>query len=282
MKRLILLFAALVITGQAFVAKSQMAQYRVTSADEFLNALGSDRVIYLDAGYYDLTAALLERPDLFVQDEDNVAPNVHVYFTEQFDGPELHVRNVKNLRIAIGETEATSLLIDPRYAFVIMFESCSELALEGVTFGHTEAGYCDRGVLGFDDCQGVHILECDLFGCGTEGIVVSNCNGFVFENSKIRDCTYHIMHITGSTYVSFVSSQFFRNHEFEQVNITECDEVEFNNCIFANNEGPLFNVDSSVVLNNCVILHDLENLGDGTWNINCINCIIEEYFAPVG
>ena len=280
MKRLLLLLAASVLAGQAF---AQTQVIRVNTADEFLNAIGSDRDIYLDAEYYDLTAALYARPDLYVEDEDLAGPDQHVYYTNQFDGPELHVSNVHNMSIYVGEVDggASTILIDPRYSYVIMFEMCSEIILDGITFGHTEEGYCDRGVLGFGACEDVRVQNCDLFGCGTEGIVVSSCNNFLFENSKIRDCTYHTMHIIESSSVYFVNSQFFRNREFNQIVILECEDVSFYNCMIANNQGPLFYIDCPVLFNNCVFLHE-GDWGEGLENITAINCIAEEPYIAVG
>ena len=280
MKRLLLLLAALVLARQAF---AQTQVIRVNTADEFLNAIGSDRDIYLDADYYDLTAALYARPDLYVEDEDLAGPDQHVYYTNQFDGPELHVSNVHNMSIYVGEVDggASTILIDPRYSYVIMFEMCRELILSGITFGHTEEGYCDRGVLGFGGCESVKVQNCDLFGCGTEGIVVDSCTDFLFENSKIRDCTYHTMHIIESSSVYFINSQFFRNREFNQICIIESEDVYFFNCMIANNQGPLFFIDCPVTFNNCVFLHE-GDWGEGTGLITAINCIAEEPYIAVG
>ena len=280
MKRLLLLLAALVLARQAF---AQTQVIRVNTADEFLNAIGSDRDIYLDADYYDLTAALYARPDLYVEDEELAGPDQHVYYTNQFDGPELHVSNVHNMSIYVGEVDggASTILIDPRYSYVIMFEMCRELILSGITFGHTEEGYCDRGVLGFGGCESVRVQNCDLFGCGTEGIVVDSCTDFLFENSKIRDCTYHTMHIIESSSVYFINSQFFRNREFNQICIIESEDVYFFNCMIANNQGPLFFIDCPVTFNNCVFLHE-GDWGEGTGLITAINCIAEEPYIAVG
>ena len=283
MKRLFLLLVASVLAGQALFAAPESQVFRVNTADELLNAIGSDRDIYLDAEYYDLTAALQARPDLFLEDDDLAGPDKHVYYVEQFDGPELHVNNVHNLNIYVGEVEggASTVLIDPRYAFVMLFEMSKDITLSGITFGHTEEGYCDRGVLCFAACEGVRVQNCDLFGCGTEGIVVESCTDFLFENSKIRDCSYHTMHIIDSTSVYFINSQFFRNREFNQICIIDSEDVYFFNCMIANNQGPLFYVDCPVTFNNCVFLHE-GDWGEGTENITAINCIAEEPYIAVG
>ncbi|MBR6433826.1 MAG: right-handed parallel beta-helix repeat-containing protein, partial [Bacteroides sp.] len=158
--------------------------------------------------------------------------------------------------------------------------NCSGIKLEGITFGHTDEGYCDRGVLGFYNCSHCEIDRCDLFGCGTEGVCVYSCEYMTFSATKIRDCSYHIMHVSHSSHVRFEGCQFFRNREFEQVNVFSCYDVVFDNCVFANNTGMLFNLDgNTILLRDSVILHDDMFLGD-IESVEFINCINEEYFHP--
>ena len=135
-------------------------------------------------------------------------------------------------------------------------------------------------MLGFYGCTNVLVDRVDMFGCGTEGIIVTDCRDVTFKASKIRDCSYYIMHLSGCNKVTFDGCQFFRNREYEQVNVYACQDVTFNNCMFANNTGILFHVRSLIVLRDCVILHDTEQYGDATSqeNVIFVNCITEEYF----
>lgn len=89
------------------------------------------------------------------------------------------------------------------------------------------------------------------------------------------------MHILESSSVYFINSQFFRNREYNQICIIESEDVYFFNCMIANNEGPLFYIDSPVTFNNCVFLHS-GDWGEGTDNITAINCIAEEPYIAVG
>ena len=163
-------------------------------------------------------------------------------------------------------------------ALALMFaaSSCEKSDIGG-TATEKMAGQWYVLIDGVDEAgQPVADDYCDLFGCGTEGIMVSSCQGMLFKGCKIRDCSYHIMHLYGSENILFESCQFFRNREYELVNIYECQNVYFNNCMFANNTGNLFNIESPVTFRNCVILHDSMFLNFD--NIYMENCISEEFF----
>ena len=275
MKKILLLLGALVLVLGSASAKPA-ATYEVATAHEFLNALGSNRTIILTSDSYDITDALLDLPSLLLDFESAETTDRNVYCLDNYDGPELHIANISNLTI-LTEHPVVTFLAQPRYADVITFEKCSGIRIEGVTFGHTEEGYCDRGVLGFYNCSRVDLVNCDLFGCGTEGIILENCSNMTFTATKIRDCSYHIMHLYDSRNVRFESCQFFRNREFEQINIHRCENVMFDNCMIANNTGNLFNITCPVLMRNCVILHDEDFLGKVD-QIEAENCVAEEYF----
>ena len=277
MNKILFALSALVLLSGGASAKNA-PKIEVATAHEFLNALGSNRTIVLTNDYYDITEALQDFPSLHLDYESAETTDRNIYCIDNYDGPELHIANITNLSIVTSRTVVT-FVAQPRYADVITFEKCSGIKIDGITFGHTEEGYCDRGVLGFYQCTDVEISCCDLYGCGTEGIVLTDCAKMTFTASKIRDCSYHIMHLSRSRNISFESCQFFRNREFEQINIHGCENVLFDNCMIANNAGTLFDVSCPILIRNCVILHDSDFLGDVD-QIEAENCIVEEYFHP--
>ena len=272
-KSLIIALAAMVFGMASASAATANKEIKVSSGEEFIKALGNDRTIIVEAEYIDITEALGQFPELYCDDYESETRNV--FCIVETDGPEFHIKGLKNLTIKAGY-DVVTFVCQPRYANVISFTDCVDLTLDGITFGHTEEGYCSQGVLGFYHCSGVEVDYCDLFGCGTEGIMVSSCQGMLFKGTKIRDCSYYIMHLYGSENILFESCQFFRNREYELVNIGDCQNVFFNNCMFANNTGNLFNIESPVTFRNCVILHDSMFLNLD--NIYMENCITEEYF----
>ena len=258
---------------------SEPKRIEIHSTQELLNNLGSDRTLVLVEEYYNISETLLDpvNAKLAVEYTALESNKKCVFYVENFDGPELHIADFNNLTIEAG-LEVVSIVTEPRYVNVFTFENCTNVTLKGLTIGHTEEGYCDNGVLGFTRCSGFQVIDCDLYGCGTEGVMVASCSYMYFKGTKIRDCSYHIMHLLSSSNIRFDSCQFFRNREFELLNVYDCDDVLFYNCMFANNTGMLFNVCSPVTFKDCVVLHDSDFLGDSE-NVYWINSILEEYFG---
>lgn len=78
----------------------------------------------------------------------------------------------------------------PRYADVLTFENCSNIYVTHITLGHTqEPGSCMGGVLHFQNCQSVLAEDCDLYGCGTLGVIGDSCMDMQIINSLIHDCS---------------------------------------------------------------------------------------------
>jgi len=117
------------------------------------------------------------------------------FFLENvFDGEQFVISNLNNLSISGDPVNKSSIFARPRYANVITFKNCKNVKISNLTIGHTEdQGSCTGGVLAFEDCDDIYIDQCDLFGCGTEGLNILNTTQFVFKNSIIRDCTNHIL-----------------------------------------------------------------------------------------
>ena len=158
------------------------AVFDVSSVDEFLAAIGPDRVIRLADGVYNLSrAATYGQP----------VENDCWYWADGYDGFQLQLFGIRNLFLIGSGAERCSIVTEPRYANVLSFSGCENLTVAGLNIGHTiSQGYCSGGVLTFDMCRRVAVNACDLYGCGTEGITASNCSDFVASDTTIRDCTY--------------------------------------------------------------------------------------------
>jgi pectate lyase len=199
-----------------------MAQKNITvsNAKELLQAIGPQQTITLEAGDYYLKDAYEVKNDFIV-------------FTNEYDGPELVLTNISGMTL-VAEGKVT-ILAEPRYAWVINFTGCSNITLKGIVFGHTEAGYCSGGVLGFSNCKGFTISNCELYGSGTEGMAFSESSDFNISNCEIRQCTYDIMNISGSQNISFTNCTFKDTGEFDLISITSCSNIFYKKCMFSNN-----------------------------------------------
>ncbi|HET6442006.1 MAG TPA: right-handed parallel beta-helix repeat-containing protein [Phycisphaerae bacterium] len=164
-----------------------------------------------------------------------------------FDGNTLTIRNVEGLKIIGKGEQPVRLLVRPRYVFVLNFEHCKDVEMVNLVMGHApQEGYCDSGVLGVVDCERMCIRQCELFGCGTEGLRLVNVRSFSFEDSVIRDCTYGILTAKNCAELSFVRTRFTKNREFWGVSLHDTKGVVFDGCAFRENksEAPLFHVTS--------------------------------------
>jgi len=222
------------------------ATFEVSNAREFLEALGSDRIIEMDyTGNYNLSEW-----DPYLVSKSNMPKLARgVSWTEAFEGGELVLSGINNLTIRCEGAEGVKaeIVIDPRYSFVMKFENCSNIVMEGVSAGHSEGGYCEGGVFSFMDSSRITINNTRMYGCGTEGLALTNVSGMKVTDSGIYDCTYYIMTVTGGENIVFEDCMFMDNKEFTLVNVSGTGKMSFTNCYFNDNHGQMFNVEGTTI-----------------------------------
>ena len=244
--------------------------WTVNSEREFINALGSDRTIIIAKDTHLNLSRILENEKAFqgyknrrwcVMGEDWIGPDPLIISESETDGQQLALVNLQGLVIKGGGN--SSIEVDPRYAFCIKFVNCSSCEVQNITIGHTEGGYCSGGVIGAVQTSNLTVKDCDLYGCGTYGIDLTETYNFKLINSNIHDCTYGIMQLRYCTSTFFEKCDFFNNREFTLVEGWGNNGVSFKDCRFFANWGdaPLFSLDSVFSLNDCKVYHPKENLG---------------------
>ena len=187
---------------ESLVSPSEDGMYHVSTVDELLSAIGSERTIVLDAEYYDLSTA-----------SDYGSPGNEYYFwKESYDGPELVITNVHDLTIdaskADGDNTAFHHLISatPRYANVLSFQYCDNITLTNFTAGHTqEPGSCSGGVFYFQNCTGIGVVSCRMYGCGILGVETSNCANVFIIDSEIYECSQGAANMSWTDGISFIN-----------------------------------------------------------------------------
>ena len=278
----ILIVLSLQMAFPSRAESTELIRITVHNETEFLKALGSNRVITVAEGSLINLSKTLEYRDkcelVEIQDGDKPLDYTHLktqgikYAANVFDGEELNISSMNNLTI-IGEGEyRPKILVEPRYAYIFNFSNCVNVTLRHLEIGHTLQGYCMGGVLNFTCCENVKIDDCDLYGCGTEGITSFRTNNLRCARTTIRDCSYSIMTLKDSENVNFIDCIFANNKEFSLVNVNEnCINVSFSDSHFSGNQGILFALESRITMDKCVINHPKESLGN-TQLINETNC----------
>ena len=157
-------------------------EIRVSTADEFIKAIGPARTVVLDGELFDLSTAA----------NYGSKGGEFYYWKQNFDGPGLVIKDVKGLtiRAAANSPSATTVSAVPRYADVLSFVDCEDITLSGFTAGHTkEPGACSGGVLLFENCTGVLVERCRLFGCGILGLQTRGCKEMQVTGTEIYECS---------------------------------------------------------------------------------------------
>lgn len=174
---------------------------RVTDVDSLLAAIGSDRVIEIADGEYNLTMARSYGKESYSDSW---------YWEDGYDGYQLRLRGLHDLRFEGSGRELCSIVTEPRYANVMHFTDCENISIADITAGHTPGeGYCSGGVLDFADCRSIRISGCELFGCGTWGINAVNCSSLIADGCIIRNCSYGAVSASSCLDVRFQNGSIF-------------------------------------------------------------------------
>lgn len=240
-----------------------METFTVSNEREFVTALGSNRIVIIKDGTTLNLTKQLNNSDFFgyygrlwtddYYGERNGDDEL-IVSCDRFDGRQLELLNVHNLTIRGGKD--CKIVVEPRYANVLNFYRCSHITLENLTVGHTEEGYCEGGVLYFENSARILVKNCDLYGCGTYGLEAHSTLELTMDNTVIRDCSYGIMILDATHTTKFIDCDFIRCREFSLVEINaECRDTRFLRCRFAQNKGSLFNLHSNIAVESCEIHH---------------------------
>jgi hypothetical protein len=194
---------------------------QVNTMAGFFEAIGSNKHIIVKGGTYYITD-LVEK-----------LPTTYVSWHKIYDGFEPHITGVKNLTISSADT--ARFLIEPRYAWVMKFEKCSNISFSNLVFGHEIGGYCSGGCVAFDRSSDISFDSCSLYGSGTVGLDLEYVTNLTFNRSLIYECTYNLLNLTESKNLSFTQSTFRDTEGYNPVEIDACDSVAFSQCRFIDN-----------------------------------------------
>lgn len=157
-----------------------------------MNAIASNTTIILEPGTYNLTEWANEQSVYADGDGSEGYVTNYVSIYESYDGPQVKINYANNLNIySYDDWDEVQIVCEPRYAFVLEFEGCTDVGMYSMTMGHTpEQGYCSGAVIGLTSCDNMSFEMMDLYGCGTYGVEAYYCNQIYLNTCDIHDCSY--------------------------------------------------------------------------------------------
>lgn len=239
-------------------------EVKVSTPQEFIKEIGSNKKIVLSAGTYNLSK---------VEQKDSTDGTV--VWEEVQDGRELNIWNVENLTIEGSSEGKTEIIIDPRYACIAAFNNSKHISIKNVIAGHSPQEYeCDAGVLEFYNCENVNVEKSRFYGCGSVGLSVTDCADIKYTDTIIEDCSLRAIEIMGSQNIVFSGCKIVNHRAYSNiVYVWNSIGVGFESCEISNNKKFLWNFfeiygDSDVLINKCKI-HDnwLSEDEDQDWDV---------------
>jgi len=203
-------------------AQGRLEFITVRNAAEFLQAIGSNRVITLEPGVYDLS----DRSDV---------RHANLAWKDNSDGFYPVVKSVSDL--TVRSSGGARVLIAPAYGWVMEFQTSRNVRFHGVEFAHRKPGYCLGGVLRFELCEGIEIFDCSLDGSGTYGLELTGSRNLSMDRSRVRNCTYGILQLFDSQDAIFKDCEFSSNGEFDLIELVNASNVDFLGCAIIDNNG---------------------------------------------
>lgn len=202
--------------------KIQVATFR-----ELVAAIGSDRTIELT--HTDMILAP-EDPDGEIPATPHAVFDAHTRMRFEIRGVRnLHLRAVgvrcRMLTVAVGD--------------VLAFLECEGVVLEGVIAGHASGDVgCSAPVIALESCRDVIVRDCELFGCGTLGVVATASQRVRLERCEVHTCRDGVVDLRDCQDVRFVATHF-RDCNVWQVGFgfRDCRDVAFVDCTVTGMDG---------------------------------------------
>jgi len=198
----------------------------VSTAEEFVNEIDSNKKIILKPGIYDLSS--ISHID---------SPDGTITWKEVYDGKELNIKNISNLTIEGAADGKTEIRTSPRYAYIMHFNSVSNINIKNIVAGHDPQDYeCDAGVLMFENSQNIAINDSELYGCGSVGIKTYAVKGLTCSGTLIDRCSLRAIDISMSEDIKFSDCKIVDHGAYSNiVYIVGSKSIIFEECEFADN-----------------------------------------------
>lgn len=198
----------------------KQTQLYVSTAEEFIAAIGPNKEIVIDAKKLNLS-----KTEGYGRDSSEY----YFWRSASSGGYELVIQNVVNMTIRGADSKDHHLIeAEPRHANVLAFQACSNITVSGITGGHTiEPGFCTGGVLWFRDCDHILVEGCGLFGCGTMGVETEDCEDITVKNCDIYECTESGVKMRNTTKIRLKNTSFREIGGWYTVWLIGCSDAQW-------------------------------------------------------
>lgn len=173
--------AALLAAASLFLFSgcgAEPGQTEVSSVDQLLSAIGSNRTIQLAPGAYELSQA---------SDYGQVSDNPYYTWREENGGYTLILRGVENL--AIQGTEDCRITMVKPTPDVLVVENSRGVTLENLSLSHSgEIDSQSSGGIRLENCEDITLRQVNLHRCGAYGLRVILSGNVQMMDSSFYDC----------------------------------------------------------------------------------------------
>lgn len=231
-------------------ARPEQKKVSVSTVDQLLSSIAPYTSITLEPGKYDLTAASGYG--------ESGSQSSYYSWEPAYDGSELVISGVEGLQL-IG-MEGAEIITQPRYANVLHFKSCADIAVSGLSLGHSpEKGSCSGGVIKLSTVDGAIISQCGLYGCGTLSLDCQDSRNVQLVESMLYDCSNGAALVRSSCNVLINNCKVFDNQGYSLFDISSSENVAVINCALDNNKNMqmLSSADNSELLFAGNIVNDI-------------------------
>jgi copper amine oxidase-like protein len=243
------------------ISNEGIKEVTVSTAQEFIKAIGSNKRIILKSGVYDLSS---------INQVDSADKSVT--WKSVYDGKELNIKNISNLTIEGIEEGKTKIIVSPRYAKIMNFNNVSNITIKNIVAGHAPAPYeCDAAVLGFGNSSNIYISNSELYGCGSMGLDLTEVKELDFVDSTITDCSLRAADINRSQSIKFKGSKFTKHRAYSNIfYISGSNFITFDNCTMSDNNNWGWNfIEASntpiILIDNCTITNNSKVKDENEW-----------------
>jgi hypothetical protein len=171
---------------------------QVRDVAELFAAIAPNTTIELVGGPFVLPATVDDAP----------RGNAHVRVIEEWQNAVVELDGVHNLHLRAVGVPVRVLGASP--GDVLRLRNCKDVCIDGLVLGHVDGldFGCSAPVVTLHDCDGVRLRDCELFGCGTEGVVAERSHRLAMERCDVHTCRFGVVRFTNCRDLRFAATQF--------------------------------------------------------------------------